>query len=180
MVLISKPQFRLANSYNDNNLMPTRDPNEAKYTFYVAEDTIIKPFYEVKNIIMTNDNNQFVPYDPTSYFYMDEVNDILTDKNCAPTRVPTGIQLSSMPEHLCLELVLDPSLASNFLLLANGARFIDNKYSVEEPQIYFDIISLFPYNICLRQGEKLGQGYFSSIQAVLGDVVLLRAAEEQQ
>ena len=60
----------------------------------------------------------------------------------------------------------------NWLILANGVGIIDADYynnHDNEGHIYFQIINLFPEDIILHKGDKIGQGVFLKYDTTIDD-----------
>ena len=137
-------------------ILPTRATSEsAGYDFYVAEDIII-PAYEKQRQILTND----LGWRP-DLWSLNEVAKLTKERDCKPTLVPTGVKCYLANNHY-LQLSLRSSCPLKYwLILANGVGIIDKDYynnPDNEGHIYFQIINLFPFDIVLYKGDKIGQG----------------------
>ena len=155
------PYFELVSSYdNEENrglLMPQRSTvDSAGYDFVVAEDTIIPSYHNLIDSIVSDCTN-------LSPYLLPEVAEITKKKKFGPTLVPTGVK-AYIPPREYLQIQVRSSLPlKHWLILANGVGIIDGDY-VDNPDneghIYFQLINLFPYDILLRKGDKIGQGIF--------------------
>lgn len=166
------PTFELVSKYEGHDeLLPSRATDKsAGYDFYVAEDTVIPA--QDKHImvlaqqcfrpedfakILFKDEDE----DYTKPFSLNEVAALTKQFNAKPTLVPTGVKVY-LPKQKYLQLSVRSSCPLKYwLILANGVGIIDADYynnPDNEGHIFFQIINLFPYDILLQKGEKIGQG----------------------
>ena len=164
-MLFNRPFFELISKYEgQDELLPQRaTKNSAGYDFIVAEDTILPSYPQIFNNITDS-----IPLKPT-------LNDIasLTKKfNCKPTLVPTGVK-AYIPKCYFLQLSVRSSCPlKNWIILANGVGIIDADYynnPDNEGHIFFQLINLFPSDIYLKKGDKIGQGIFIPYITTLTD-----------
>lgn len=96
---------------------------------------------------------------------------------CKPTLVPTGVK-AQIEDGCYLQLSVRSSCPlKHWLILANGVGIIDSDYynnPDNEGHIFFQIINLFPHDIILREGDKIGQGiilpfYITDDDEAIGD-----------
>ena len=152
-------RFELVTGYTDNFLLPTRATKDsAGYDFYVAEDTLVKSYTNLFNSLAFTDNAAAdIPMS------LKEVASTTSAYEARPTLVPTGVK-AFMPENFYLQLSVRSSCPlKHWLILANGIGIIDKDYynnPDNEGHIYFQIINLFPHDIILHKGDKIGQGVF--------------------
>ena len=163
---MDKPRFELVSKFADQtDLLPTRATKfSAGYDFSVAEDIVI-PCYE--NIFkMFNLASDQPPYD------LSFVAGLTKSYKCKPTLVPTGVK-AYLPEGTFLQLSVRSSCPlKHWLILANGVGIIDGDYynnPDNEGHIFFQIINLFPHDIILHRGEKIGQGIVMPYYLTEGD-----------
>lgn len=156
--MINTPRFELVSKYNNKNLIPIRSTkNSAGYDFFVAKDTLIHNYRNLYQELISGADSMFSP------LTLEEVSSITKATGAKPTLVPTGVK-AYIPEGYYLQLQLRSSCPlKNWLILANGVGIIDSDY-VDNPsnegEIFFQIINLFPRDILLQEGEKIGQGIF--------------------
>lgn len=167
---MNKPFFQLASGYDDKNLLPVRSTKfSAGYDFLVAEDIVVPSFANQMKIL-----NDYLSHENIDGEYpLNEVADITKSMGLKPTLVPTGVK-AYIPEGYFLQLSVRSSCPLKYwLILANGVGIIDRDYwcnPTNDGAIFFQIINLFPYDIQLRKGDKIGQGIFLPFQKVVGDV----------
>lgn len=147
------PRFELVSEFADQtDLLPARATKfSAGYDFSVARDIVV-PAYE----------KQFVfPYETTNPLSFLDAAAFTKKYQCKPTLVPTGVK-AYLPEGTYLQLSVRSSCPLKaWLVLANGVGIIDKDYynnPDNEGHIFFQIINLFPHDIILRRGDKIGQG----------------------
>lgn len=169
------PRFELvADFQGQSDLLPTRaTKNSAGYDFVVAQDTIVSAFsnYFKQTIFQT--------FSPSEKLDISTVSNLSKDFNCRPTLVPTGVKVY-MPKNQFLQISVRSSCPLKYwLILANGVGIIDADYynnPDNEGHIYFQMINLFPVDIVLKRGDKIGQGIFLNYNCTLeGDTDNLRA-----
>ena len=153
------PKFELVSKYNDIDLIPKRATDgSAGYDFIVAKDTIIPSYFKNAQNIST-----YISINDRDMFELPEVIEFTKKYNFKPTLVPTGIK-AYIPKEQYLQLSVRSSCPlKNWLILANGVGIIDSDYynnENNEGEIYFQIINLFPQDILLRKGDRIGQGVF--------------------
>ncbi len=152
-------RFELVSGYTDEFLLPKRATQDsAGYDFYVAEDTLIKSYTTLFNNLAFTDNTAAdVP------MTLKDVANTTGAYGARPTLVPTGVK-AYMPENFYLQLSIRSSCPlKHWLILANGEGIIDRDYynnEDNEGHIYFQVINLFPHDIILHKGDKIGQGIF--------------------
>ena len=165
------PKFELVSKYTDQILLPKRATvGSAGYDFVVAKDIII-PSY---NHILDN-LRKYVDHSPYSFHSLEEVSNLTKKYNLKPTLVPTGVK-AYIPQNQYLQLSVRSSCPlKNWLILANGVGIIDADYynnESNEGEIFFQIINLFPEDIILYKGDKIGQGIFLEYHTVKEDLTL--------
>lgn len=154
------PAFEVISKYKgqEDLLLPKRATNgSAGYDFIVAEDTLISSYNSRNNdiTVYTYLENMSSPYT------LEDVAKVTKITKAKPTLVPTGIK-AYLPNKYFLQLSVRSSCPlKHWLILANGVGIIDSDYynnPDNEGHIFFQIINLFPYDILLQKGEKIGQG----------------------
>lgn len=159
------PRFELVSWYADRpELLPKRATKfSAGYDFVVAQDTVV-PSYQ-KQFNGLNFSNE----DPLDLNF---VAGLTKSYKCRPTLVPTGVK-AYLPEGTFLQLSVRSSCPlKHWLILANGVGIIDGDYynnPDNEGHIFFQIINLFPHDIILHKGEKIGQGIIMPYFLAEGD-----------
>ena len=173
---MNNPSFKFISSYKQKYpelQLPSRaTEGSAGYDFVVAEDTIIpgyqKQLFHLEMAVQKQNLNDVI-----HKFSLEEVNDITKKSGIKPTLVPTGIK-AYIPEGQYLQLSVRSSCPlKNWLILANGVGIIDSDYydnPDNEGHIYFQIINLFPYDIILHKGDKIGQGVFLNYNQTADDI----------
>lgn len=162
------PHFELVTGYTDENLIPKRSTTDsAGYDFIVAEDTIL-PAY------LTEYQRLQELTEGSSPYTLEEVAANTKRLKIKPTLVPTGVK-AYIPPREYLQLQVRSSLPlKHWIILANGVGIIDGDY-VDNPDneghIYFQLINLFPYDIILKKGDKIGQGIFLPYDVVPEETV---------
>ena len=166
------PKFELISAYeNENYLIPKRATSEsAGYDFIVAQDIIVPSYMkaqqELKDLILHTTD---ISWD------IENVSKITKQTKLKPTLVPTGVK-AYIPKGQYLQLSVRSSCPlKNWLILANGVGIIDADYynnPDNEGHIYFQIINLFPEDIVLRKGDKIGQGVFLNYIRTADDTVI--------
>lgn len=160
------PRFELVSQFADQtDLLPQRATKfSAGYDFVVAQDTIVPAFSKqmksIENYIsvekMTGRMEDYIPI-----FNLNDVAKITKNSKSKVTLVPTGVK-AYLPEGTFLQLSVRSSCPlKHYLILANGVGVIDGDYynnPNNEGHIFFQIINLFPYDIILNRGDKIGQG----------------------
>ncbi len=169
------PRFELVEKFKHcPYLLPTRATKfSAGYDFVVAQDTIVPAWTnQYQSIVMNCGMKQETPID------LEEVSSMTKFSNARPTLVPTGVK-AYIPEGQYLQLSVRSSCPlKNWLILANGVGVIDADYynnPDNEGHIYFQLINLFPHDILLREGDKIGQGIFLPYYTTGESVESLRA-----
>lgn len=165
---LAYPKFELISKYSDDFLLPRRaTANSAGYDFVVAEDTVVPSYF--KNV---QSLSEYGLIKDRYLFDLDEVKEITKKYNFKPILVPTGVK-AYIPKNQYLQLSVRSSCPlKNWLILANGVGIIDSDYynnPSNEGHIYFQIINLFPQDIILRKGDKIGQGIFLNYGTVEED-----------
>lgn len=159
------PRFELIEAFKDqSDLLPTRaTKNSAGYDFVVAQQTLVPS--------LTNQFN-FGDFLSNTSFSLNQMADITKKQKCRPTLVPTGVK-AYIPEGMYLQLSVRSSCPLKYwLILANGVGIIDSDYynnPDNEGAIYFQIINLFPQDIMLQKGDKIGQGIFLPYYTIESD-----------
>ena len=96
-------------------------------------------------------------------YNLDEVAAVTKATGAKPTLVSTGVK-AYIPDGYYLQLQVRSSCPLKYwLILANGVGIIDADYADNpdnEGEIFFQLINLFPYDIVLTKGDKIGQGIF--------------------
>lgn len=169
-----KPFFELVSGYDDASLLPVRSTkNSAGYDFIVAEDTVIPSYLRGINILSVFAEDQH-----KKYFSLADASELTKEYDIKPTLVPTGIK-ACIPKDQYLQLSVRSSCPlKSWLILANGIGIIDSDYynnKSNEGHIYFQIINLFPEDIILHKGDKIGQGVFLKYNTTIDD----HASEER-
>lgn len=163
-----KPFFELVSGYDDASLLPIRSTkNSAGYDFIVAEDTIIANYPRGQQILAHTADGEH-----QDLFSLEDVNKLTKEFNIKPTLVPTGVK-AYIPEGQYLQLSVRSSCPlKNWLILANGVGIIDSDYynnKDNEGHIYFQLINLFPEDIILHKGDRIGQGVFLNYNTTIDD-----------
>lgn len=163
---MKEPFFELIDKYDDFSLLPKRATDgSAGYDFVVAEDIIIPSYYKSAAKIDAAIED-IKPFD------LNEVSALTKEKKFKPTLVPTGVK-AYIPKSQFLQLSVRSSCPlKNWLILANGVGIIDSDYynnPGNEGHIYFQFINLFPQDIILHKGDKIGQGIFLNYNRVNHD-----------
>lgn len=173
------PRFELVSQFADQtDLLPTRATKfSAGYDFFVAQDTIVPALSKkAKHIDSYINTAQMVgrmeKYKPE--FNLDEVAKITKDAKEKLTLVPTGVK-AYLPEGTYLQISVRSSCPlKHWLILGNGVGIIDRDYynnPDNEGHIFFQIINLFPQDIILHKGDKIGQGIILSYLRTKDDKV---------
>lgn len=160
------PRFELVSQFADQtDLLPTRATKfSAGYDFFVAQDTIVPALSKKAKHIDSYINTaqmagRMEKYKPE--FNLDEVAKITKDAKEKLTLVPTGVK-AYLPEGTYLQLAVRSSCPlKHWLILGNGVGIVDCDYynnPDNEGHIYFMIANLFPYDILLHRGDRIGQG----------------------
>ena len=160
------PRFELISKYTDESLIPHRaTEGSAGYDFVVAEDTIVPSYNHILEILEDKIVYSHISSVDNPLFSLNDISDITKKFNLKPTLVPTGVKAYiPIPQNQYLQLSIRSSCPlKNWLILANGVGIIDADYynnPDNEGHIYFQIINLFPEDIILHKGDKIGQGVF--------------------
>ena len=175
---MTKPCFSFITKYKQNYpelQLPSRATfGSAGYDFTVAEDIVIpsynKSLFNLEQAVFDENKN-----DSLHKFSLDEISAITKKYKIKPTLVPTGVK-AYIPEGQYLQLSIRSSCPlKNWLILANGVGVIDSDYydnPDNEGHIYFQVINLFPYDIILHKGDKIGQGIFLDYHRTETDTVI--------
>lgn len=158
------PRFELVTGYTDTNLIPQRaTAGSAGYDFAVAEDTLVPSYHSLLSTMQSLTEPVLT---------LNDISTFTKQNKCKPTLVPTGVK-AYIPNGQFLQISVRSSCPlKNWLILANGVGIIDADYynnPDNEGHIYFQIINLFPRDILLKQGDKIGQGIFINYFTTLGD-----------
>ena len=162
------PKFELISEFTNEDLIPKRaTEGSAGYDFIVARDTVVPSYFKgAQNI------SEYGLIKDRYLFELDEVKEVTKKFNFKPTLVPTGIK-AYIPKDQYLQLSVRSSCPlKNWLILANGVGIIDADYynnPDNEGHIFFQIINLFPEDIILHKGDKIGQGVFLKYDTVIND-----------
>lgn len=161
------PRFELVSKFADQtDLLPTRSTfGSAGYDFIVAEDIVVPSYQKLfKGLNFTKD-------EPLSLGF---VSGLTSSYQCRPTLVPTGVK-AYLPEETYLQISVRSSCPlKHWLILGNGVGIIDRDYynnPDNEGHIFFQIINLFPQDIILHKGDKIGQGIILSYLRTKDDKV---------
>ena len=159
------PKFELVSQYADQpELLPARaTKNSAGYDFVVAQDIVVPTYQRMFDF----------PYELQRYMSLEDVaNFTKSHQGVRPTLVPTGVK-AYIPEGMFLQLSIRSSCPlKHWLLLGNGVGIIDGDYynnPDNEGHIFFQIVNLFPNDITLHKGDKIGQGIFLPYFTTYGD-----------
>ena len=144
---------------DESILMPQRKTNwSAGYDFMVAEDTILIPYSQATNRMLSQLELEEQMENP---FTLKEAANMIKASNSKITLVPTGIKCY-LDHNQYLELSVRSSCPlKHWLILANGVGIIDADYADNpdnDGEIFFQIINLSPYVIKLQKGDVIGQG----------------------
>ena len=159
-------RFELVSQFADQtDLLPTRATKfSAGYDFSVAQDIVVPSYQKVFGGL------NFFEKEPFSLGF---VSGLTKSYKCKPTLVPTGVKVY-LPEGTFLQISVRSSCPlKHWLILANGVGIIDGDYynnPDNEGHIFFQIINLFPHDIILHKGEKIGQGIILPYFLAEGDV----------
>lgn len=162
------PTFEIVSKYagQEELLLPKRATSgSAGYDFVVAEDTLIPSYDNYINSISLYTyqaiNANAALENISSPYTLEDVAKITKATGAKPTLVPTGVKVY-LPNKYFLQLSVRSSCPlKHWLILANGVGIIDSDYynnPDNEGHIFFQIINMFPYDILLQKGEKIGQG----------------------
>lgn len=174
------PRFELVSDFADQpELLPVRSTKfSAGYDFVVAQDTIVPAAGNQMDLINSYIHSEKISgrmeYNQPSLFTLDEVAKITKSAKAKVTLVPTGVK-AYMPEGMFLQISVRSSCPlKHWLILGNGVGIIDADYynnPDNEGHIFFQIINLFPHDILLHKGDKIGQGIFLPYFTTYGDNV---------
>ena len=159
------PRFELVSEYADQtDLLPARSTKfSAGYDFSVAQDIVVPSYQKVFHGL------NFFEKEPFSLGF---VQGLTKSYKCKPTLVPTGVK-AYLPEGTFLQISVRSSCPlKHWLILANGVGIIDKDYynnPDNEGHIFFQIINLFPHDIILHRGDKIGQGIVLPYYLTEGD-----------
>lgn len=156
--------FELVSKYaGQEDLLPKRQVSGAAgYDFFVAEDTIVPPYFQQYDKIVNTAINDF-GITENDCLDLKTLEHFIKTANAKPTLVPTGVKIN-LPENVYLQLSVRSSCPlKSWLILANGVGIIDPQFygpdGVEnEGHIHFMLINLSPYAIELKRGDRIGQG----------------------
>ena len=147
-------RFELVSKFADQtDLLPKRSTKfSAGYDFFVAEDIVVPSYQKIfKGLNFTED-------EPLSLGF---VSGLTSSYKCRPTLVPTGVK-AYLPEGTYLQLAVRSSCPlKHWLILGNGVGIVDCDYynnPDNEGHIFFMIMNLFPQDILLHRGDRIGQG----------------------
>lgn len=167
----NNPYFELVSKYSDTSLLPTRGTaSSAGYDFCVANDIVIPSYFKDIEMLKYYCDHSFAlvkkPYN------LEDVAQITKESGVRPTLVPTGVK-AYIPSNQYLQLSIRSSCPLKYwLILANGEGIIDSDYynnPSNEGEIFFQIINLFPQDIILKKGDKIGQGIFLPYNLIKND-----------
>ena len=150
-------KFEKVSRFNEVDLpLPVRKTAEsAGYDFVVAEDIVIPPYRTVCNRIKENCDSILRNYT------LDEAAAAIKAANAKVSLVSTGMKCQ-LDSGTYLELSVRSSCPlKHWLILGNSVGIIDADYynnPDNEGEIFFQIINLAPFPICLKQGDAIGQG----------------------
>lgn len=173
------PRFELVSKFADQtDLLPKRSTfGSAGYDFIVAEDTLVPALSKKAKHIDSYINTAQMRGRMEKYkseFNLDEVAKITKDAKEKLTLVPTGVK-AYLPEGTYLQISVRSSCPlKHWLILGNGVGIIDRDYynnPDNEGHIFFQVINLFPQDIILHKGDKIGQGIILSYLRTKDDKV---------
>ena len=149
------PKFELVSKFADQpDLLPARATKfSAGYDFVVAQDTLVRSYQN--NLHLINNLRS------CGELSLEEVAAATKEFYYRPTLVPTGVKAYIPKDHFLQISVRSSCPLKHWLILANGVGIIDSDYynnPDNEGHIFFQIINLFPQNILLKRGDKIGQG----------------------
>lgn len=164
-------KFYTVTRFNDDqDLLPIRKTAQsAGYDFFVAEDTIIPSFWELREDIaiellnngqdngMTDENDNIIQ----SFLSLEDAAKVIKEAKAKFTLVSTGVKAQLDPD-CYLELSVRSSCPlKHHLIMANSVGIIDADYynnPDNEGEIFFQMINLSPFPIQLKKGDCIGQG----------------------
>ena len=125
----------------------------AGYDFVVAEDRVLFPYENYRQLLKNNCEKTILT--------LDEAAQLTKEYKARPALVSTGMKCH-LPKGYYLELSVRSSTPlKHWIILANGVGIIDADYynnPDNEGEIFFQLINLCPFPISLRKGDIIGQG----------------------
>lgn len=151
-------KFEKVSRFNEVDLpLPVRKTAEsAGYDFVVAEDIIIPPY-----TTQCEKMNAAYAALPGLTLTLGEAAAAIKDAKAKVSLVSTGMKCQ-LDSGTYLELSVRSSCPlKHWLILGNSVGIIDADYynnPDNEGEIFFQIINLAPFPICLKRGDAIGQG----------------------
>ena len=150
--------FEKVTKYKDIELpSPIRKtPQSAGYDIAAAEDVIIPPYAEHLSILQSMKGEE----DYNKEITLDQLATLTKAAKAKPTLIPTGYKCKLQPDQYLELTIRSSSPLKYWLILANGVGIIDSdQYNNEsnEGHIFYQVINLSPFPICIQKGEIIGQ-----------------------
>ena len=160
------------------NLPQRKTAQSAGYDMEVAEDIVI-PSYLTLCRVLDDETVDVVKVEKDGELYaevhaltLDEMAAVTKRTKAKPTLVSTGMKCKLDPDTY-LELSVRSSCPLKYwLFLANSVGIIDADYynnPDNEGEIFFQMINLSPYDICLKKGDIIGQGIIKPYLTIKDD-----------
>ncbi|WP_057896829.1 dUTP diphosphatase [Liquorilactobacillus oeni] len=152
-----KRGFEIVSKYVKKGLrLPVRaTQNAAGYDFYVAEDFVIPSIWKLKFIKIL--------WKLATQKKIEKNEQVAAQKVLKPFLVPTGIKAYMQPNEFLLLANRSSNPLKRSLVLPNGVGIVDADYynnPNNEGEIFFQLINFGIHDLCLKKGERVGQGIF--------------------
>ena len=126
--------------------------------FFAAEDVEIPSIWKNIPALLT----VFGPFNKVNYTCTKENAE--QKKGFAPTLIHTGIKASMEEDEVLYLYNRSSNPKKRGLILANGVGVIDADYynnPDNDGEIMFAFYNILPWNVTIKQGERIGQGVFA-------------------
>lgn len=126
--------------------------------FFAAEDVEVPSIWKNIPALLT----VLGPFNKVNYAYTNENAE--QKKGFAPTLIHTGIKASMEADEVLYLYNRSSNPKKKGLILANGVGVIDADYynnPDNDGEIMFAFYNILPWNVTIKQGERIGQGVFA-------------------
>lgn len=145
-------------SYEKAEIPEYQTKRSAGADFFAAEDTVVPSIWKnIPDLLMF-----FRPLNKLNYAHTKENAD--QKKGFAPTLIHTGIKASMEEDEVLYLYNRSSNPKKKGLILANGVGVIDADYynnPDNDGEIMFAFYNIFPWDVTIKQGERIGQGVFA-------------------
>lgn len=145
-------------AYEKGEIPEYQTKRSAGADFFAAEDVEVPSIWKNIPALLT----VFGPFNKVNYAYTNENAE--QKKGFVPTLIHTGIKASMEADEVLYLYNRSSNPKKKGLILANGVGVIDADYynnPDNDGEIMFAFYNILPWNVTIKQGERIGQGVFA-------------------